>query len=225
MQPVRPPSLVYLDMNHYINLAKVRIGTAPQGYPELLEACRVTRADGRALFPLSSTHCIEISNIGSYQQREDVVAVMEELSDFNYLLGRPQIMRLEVEAAIDAMLGTADSVAEGEGIPLIGQSAFWAFGMRGGLIIEGEEGQEAEQRLRYRLGDQRFEQMMAHFNREAERVLLNGPDEDQKTELRHEGAYAPEFRINTKSSEPNRNESRPTYLIRTLNRDDKICGI
>jgi hypothetical protein len=102
--PPRPPSLVYLDMNHYVNLARVKIGTAPQGYPELLEACRRARADRRALFPLSSTHCIEISNIGSFQQRENVVAVMEELSDFNYLLGRPQIMRLEVEAAIDALL-------------------------------------------------------------------------------------------------------------------------
>ena len=192
IQPVRPPSLVYLDINHYINLAKIRTGTAPQGYRALLEACRATRADGRALFPLSSTHCIEISNIGSYQQREDVVAVMEELSDFNYLLGRPQIMRLEVEAAIDATLGNTDTVGEGEAIPLIGQSAFWAFGMRGGLIIEGIEGQEAEQRLRYRLGDQRFEQMVAHFNREAERALLTGPDEDQKAELREEGGYVPE---------------------------------
>jgi hypothetical protein len=36
IQPARPPSLVYLDLNHYINLAKVRIGNAPQGYPELL---------------------------------------------------------------------------------------------------------------------------------------------------------------------------------------------
>jgi hypothetical protein len=192
IQPVRPPSLVYLDINHYINLAKIRTGTAPQGYRALLEACRATRADGRALFPLSSTHCIEISNIGSYQQREDVVAVMEELSDFNYLLGRPQIMRLEVEAAIDATLGNTDTVGEGEAIPLIGQSAFWAFGMRGGLIIEGIEGQEAEQRLRYRLGDQRFEQMVAHFNREAERALLTGPDEDQKAELREESGYVPE---------------------------------
>ena len=115
---------------------------------------------------------------------------MEELSDFNYLLGRPQIMRLEVQVAIDALLGNDDSV--GDGIPLIGQSAFWAFGMRGGLIIEGEEGQEAEQRLRYRLGDLRFQQMLAHFNREMERALLTGPDEDEKAELRKEGGYAPE---------------------------------
>jgi hypothetical protein len=189
IQPARPPSLVYLDLNHYINLAKVRIGTAPHGYPELLEACRKTRADGRALFPLSSTHCIEISNIGSYQRREDVTAVIEELSNFNYLLGRPQIMRLEVEAAIAAMLDNEDSV--GEGISLIGQSVLWGFGMRGGLILEGEDAQEAEQRLRYRLGDEKFGQMMAHFNREAERALLTGPDEETKAELRGDG-YEPE---------------------------------
>ena len=88
-------------------------------------------------------------------------------------------------AAIDALLGNDDS--EGDGIRLIGQSAFWAFGMRGGLIIEGQEGQEAEQRLRYRLGDLRFEQMIAHFNREMERALLTGPGEDEKAALRQEG--------------------------------------
>jgi hypothetical protein len=149
---------------------------------------------------------------------------MEELSDFNYLLGRPQIMRLEVEAAIDATLGTTDTVGEGEGISLIGQSAFWAFGMRGGLIIEGEERQEAEQRLRYRLGDQRFEQMMAHFNREAERYSPGQTKTRKPSSGRSVGTHR-RSRINTKSSEPNRNESRPTYLIRTLNRDDKICGM
>ena len=41
LQPPRPPPLVYLDMNHYINLAKAnhyinlakaKVGTAPPGY-------------------------------------------------------------------------------------------------------------------------------------------------------------------------------------------------
>lgn len=189
IQPARPPSLVYLDMKDYVNLAKVKVGKAPQGYPELLDACRRARADGRALFPLSVTHIVEISNIGSFRQREDVVAVMEELSDFRYLLGRPQIMRLEVDAAIDPLLGNDDSA--GEGISLIGQSALWAFGMRGGLVVEGEDAQEAEQRLRDRLGNGRFDQMMAHFNREVERALVTGPDEDGEAELRNDG-YAPE---------------------------------
>jgi hypothetical protein len=190
-QPSRPPAVVYLDMNHYINLAKVKVGKAPQGYADLLEMCRTTKADGRALFPLSSTHSIEISNVGSYQQRENIAAVMEDLTDFSYLLGRPQIMRLEVGAALDA-LGGSDPPAGGD-IPLIGQSALWGFGMRGGLVIEGEEGEEAEQRLRNRLGDQRFAQMMDHFSREAERALLIGPDDEEKAELRQGGEYRPEI--------------------------------
>ncbi|QNJ90050.1 hypothetical protein HZU40_17215 [Mycolicibacterium fluoranthenivorans] len=189
IRPARPPSLIFLDMNHYINMAKVDVGTAPQGYRELRQACRTARADGRALFPLPSTLYMEMSNIRSYRQREDVVAVVEELSDFNYLVGRPQIMRLEIEAAIDALLGKDPSPEEG--IPLVGQSALWAFGMRGGLIIKSE-GQDAEQSLRNRLGDQKFEQMMAHLNREAERALLTGPDEDSESELRQGGVYAPE---------------------------------
>jgi hypothetical protein len=98
-------------------------------------------------------------------------------------------MRLEIEAAIDALVGKSHSAEEG--IPLIGQSALWAFGMRGGLIIKGE-GHDAEQRLRYQLGDQRFDKMMAHFNREAERALLTEPDEDSESELRQKGVYAPE---------------------------------
>lgn len=187
--PGRPPAVVYLDLNHYINLAKVSVGTAPDGYAELLEASRRARADGRAIFPLSSTHCVEISNIRSSRQRGDIVRVMEELSDFSYLLGRPQIMRLEIESALDELTRTAAS--GGVHIPLIGPSALWAFGKRGGLIVEGEEGEEAEARLRDRLGTERFGQMMDHFNREAERMLLTGPDDEDAQELRKDG-YAPE---------------------------------
>lgn len=189
VQPPRPPAVVYLDLNHYINLAKVSVGTAPDGYAELLEACRATRADRRAIFPLSSTHVVEISNIRSYRQRGDIVEVMEELSGFNYLLGRPQIMRLEVESALDEL--TEAHPSGRQDIELIGLSALWSFGKRGGLLIEGEEGQEAEQRLRDRLGHQRFGQMMAHFNLEAERALLTGPAEEDTPDLRTEG-YAPE---------------------------------
>ena len=189
LQPPRPPALVYLDLNIFINLAKVARGTAPDGYAELLDECRAAKADGRAVCPLSATHAIEIADIGSYQQRSDITTVMEELSDFKYLLGRPTIIRLEVDAALDDVIGA--ELADAEGIPLIGDSVLWGFGMRGGLTIQGEDAREAEQRLRYRLGDEKFERMMAHFNQEAERALLTGPDEDTKAELRRDG-YAPE---------------------------------
>jgi len=81
LQPSRPPKLVYLDMLGCINLAKVAAGNAaPAWYDRLLEACRRARRDGHALFPLSSTHVIELCDIESVDRRKSRVAVMEELS-------------------------------------------------------------------------------------------------------------------------------------------------
>ncbi len=60
-----PPALVYLDMLGYVNLAKAADGTALPAYNDLLDACRQFRADGRALFPLSSTHVMEVYDIGT----------------------------------------------------------------------------------------------------------------------------------------------------------------
>jgi hypothetical protein len=78
------------------------------------------------LFPLSSTHVIELFDIASVVQRRDLVAVMEELSGFNYLMGRPQSQQLEVEAALDEIPGV--TIAPQSPTPLIGPSLLWAFG-------------------------------------------------------------------------------------------------
>lgn len=60
--PQRPPALVYLDLNHFIYLARVAMGsTAPRGYDSLLRACRDAIGDGSAVFPLSATHYMEMA--------------------------------------------------------------------------------------------------------------------------------------------------------------------
>lgn len=117
--PTRPPRLVYLDMLVFINLAKVPVGTSPPGYGPLLEACQRAHDDGRALFPLSSTHVMEVLNIRSVGQRRALVAVMGELSHFSYLLGRPQIQQLEVEGALNEIPGVSIAPQDAP-IPLIG---------------------------------------------------------------------------------------------------------
>jgi hypothetical protein len=44
IQPARPPILVYLDLNHYINLARTAAGLeAPDGYDGLLRAATAAR--------------------------------------------------------------------------------------------------------------------------------------------------------------------------------------
>ena len=56
---------------------------------------------------------------------------MEQLSGFNYLLGRPLIQELEVEAALNKIPGV--SIAPQGPIALVGPSLLWSFGKRAGL--------------------------------------------------------------------------------------------
>src|SRR5258708_4515831 len=99
----RPPvPLVYFDLNHYIQLAKANRSAAGHasksgrpiavlpGYADLLDAARRAKVEGRARFPLSGVHFMEVAHaVPSPRQRGHVADVMEELSDFGYLLGRP----------------------------------------------------------------------------------------------------------------------------------------
>jgi hypothetical protein len=86
IQPERPPAVVYLDLNHYINMAKVVAGKTVDGYAELLASTRRAAADGRAVFVLSATHLMEVMAIKDPRQRSDIADVMAELSGFIYML-------------------------------------------------------------------------------------------------------------------------------------------
>jgi hypothetical protein len=183
--PARPPKLVYLDLLVFIHLARVATGTAPPGYAELLKACQRSRAQGRALFPLSSTHVLEVFNITSVEQRRSLVAVMEELSGFNYLLGRPQIQQLEVEAAINEIPGVR--IAPQGPIPLIGPSLLRAFGRRGGLKIYGPNPAAAAAQACQTLGIDPGTDAIASLERWAERQLLTGPDDHNDPALASAG--------------------------------------
>jgi hypothetical protein len=64
VQPTRPPALVYLDLNHFIYMARTAVGlAAPDGYDGLLRAATAARRQDRAVFPLSGTHYVEMSGI------------------------------------------------------------------------------------------------------------------------------------------------------------------
>ncbi|ARV80828.1 hypothetical protein BHQ23_31415 [Mycobacterium gordonae] len=186
--PSRPPALVYLDTFAYINLAKVAVGTAPPGYKDLFAACRQALADGRAMFPLSSTHVLEIYKIASVAQRRDVVAVMEELSEFNFLLGRPQIMELEFEAALND-LPTMTIAPQGH-IPLVGTHMLHAFGKKGGIVFDGTTAEEASwwaEKICHDMGIDTGADPMASLNRWAMRQLVTGPDDHDDPALLRAG--------------------------------------
>lgn len=170
----RPPvPLVYLDLNHYIQLAKAKLAATGAsgndkrptivlpGYADLLDAARRAKAEGRAMFPLSSVHFMEVAHrVPSPRQRGHVADVMEELSDFAYLLGRPSLVELEISAGLDRIYGTPDSYAP---LPLLQRSALWAFGRQGGLRFVDADGNDVRAQRREELGHHEYDKHLAEM--------------------------------------------------------------
>lgn len=188
---MRPPvPLVYLDLNHFIYLAKVNIEpeTAPNGYPELLAAATTAAQEKRALFPLSGEHLFELTAQKNPKKRKHVADVMEALTGFGYLLGRPEIARLEIEAGIEDVLG---ETAQLPPVPLIGRSFGWAFGMVGGVKIVDADGNDASISVRREMGGDKYDAFIRFANYTVERAMLDGPTDEQLPALRENG-YDPE---------------------------------
>ncbi|MEU8076027.1 hypothetical protein AB0B31_11295 [Catellatospora citrea] len=193
----RPPvPLVYLDLNHYIQLAKASRSAAGHaseggrpidvlpGYADLLDAARRAKAEGRARFPLSGVHFMEVAHaVPSPRQRSHVADIMEELSDFAYLLGRPFLVRMEIAAGLDKIHNSPTSYAS---MPLLHSSALWAFGQRSGFKFVDDAGNDIEP------GDEASDKLLAEMNYFLERKLLEGPQDHEIPELRKRG-YDPEI--------------------------------
>ena len=190
VSPARPPLLVYLDLNHWIGLAKAdashRDGVR---YTRLLEVARAAKRLGTASFVLSDSLVVEMSNIADPRQRGQLAAVMEELTGFATLLGRPSVMRLEVQAAIEHIVGPGE---ERHGpIDLIGYHLTHGLGVRGRMIIKDRRGRDVTDEVRGEFGAHRYDAMKAMAEADLNWALLRGPQDDELEELRRHG-YAPE---------------------------------
>ena len=160
--------LVYLDLNHYIYLARADQQFASSsgakralpGYVDLAAAARAAKATGRALFPLSGVHMMELSKVKDPRQRADVAAVMEDLSDFTYLLDRVTLSRLEIDAGLDHI--HSEMLGVDHYTPLVAPSFAHAFGRTPPL---GHANWTTD------------------MNRQMERAMLRGPSDDQVDDL------------------------------------------
>ena len=189
---VRPAvPILYLDLNHFINLAKARQGlvSAAQGYSELWRSLSSAVGSDRVLVPLSAQHVWEMHGIPDPRQRNDLAVVMEELSGFQYLLGRVDIGQLEIEAGIRRILAEPDPPLPW---PLIRPTIGQALGMVGGVKVVNEAGEDVSERARAEMGAVEFGAFIASANLAFERGLLAGPSDEDAEMLRHDYGYAPE---------------------------------
>ncbi|WP_158819905.1 hypothetical protein [Granulicella sp. S156] len=187
-----PPAdrlIVYLDLNHWIGLSKALAGH-PQGamHRDVLEACRHARSTRRALFVLSGTVYAEAQNIKDPRQRRSLANVIEELTDFNTLVGRHIVMATELSAVLDPIAKLPNPHSK---VPLIGRGIRHAFGVQSGFAIQGPSGDETEG-FRQRYGAEAFDAYMKDSMLRMERSILRGPvDSNDEADLRALG-YKPE---------------------------------
>jgi len=177
--------LVYLDLNHWIGLAKAAVGHRDGArHRDPLEALREANRSGSSAFPLSAEHYMEMSGIADPRQRFDVAAVMEELSGFASLVSRTVVMRLEVEAAVDAIAHPRPEPYAA--VPVLCQGVLQAFGRRGGLRVRDESGKDVTEAVRrdWRGGPEQFDAWQGDAERQLDRSALRGPTDAEAPELR-----------------------------------------
>jgi len=93
--------VIYLDQNHWIELARTAYGRASRPEtPMVLEALRQARASGRTCFPLSFGHYIETRKRGNADQRLRLAKFMLELSGGITVAPPDVVFRHEIDMAL-----------------------------------------------------------------------------------------------------------------------------
>lgn len=120
--------IVYLDLNHWIALAKAKIGH-PDGNEAqpLLAACTELSASEKAVFPISDSIYFELSKI-SHRQRLDLRKTIEEISQLYAILPIVTVVKYEVEEVLDRHFGPSNTPYEP--VPYLGRG--WAFALGSG---------------------------------------------------------------------------------------------
>jgi hypothetical protein len=219
---VRPTQvrLVYLDQNHWINLAKAAVGR-PTGRPyrDALAALREARLSGSAVFPLSLTHVMETMTI-SRRQRVDVARIMEELSGFTTIISRDVLMRLELEAVLDAAAGPGPQ--RYTDIPLVAHGMPHAYGKRGGFRVSNGR-RDVTEEVRKEVGPEKFDRRVAQAEEDLNRGILRGPSDDAEEKALRAQGWNPEiaFAIGDDRAQSEREQAR-RLDDKTLVPDDPV---
>lgn len=179
--------LVYLDLNHWIGLAKAEAGhRAGRSHQRALGALRRLAADGGHVFPLSAKHYFEMAAIRDPRQRRDVGAVMADISGYAALTPLDIVMQIELETALDELTG--GTKPRTLPVPLLRFGSAGAFGKVGGLSIRSKGVDVTPQsRANWPDGPAAFDEMLSGLTDELEHRVLVGPTDEDVPALRAAG--------------------------------------
>lgn len=179
--------LVYLDLNHWIGLAKAATGhRAGRSHQHALGALRRLSSEGGHVFPLSAKHYFEMAAIQDPRQRRDVGEVMADISGFAALTPLDIVMQIELEAALDELTGETNPQTLPLSLLRFGSAG--AFGKVGGLSVRSDGVDVTPQvRAEWPEGRSAFDEMLSGLNQEFEFRVLIGPTDEDVPALRAAG--------------------------------------
>ena len=186
--PSRPPKLVYLDLNQWIELSKAH-SRHPGGikHSAVLEDCLAAVEAGRAVFPIAETLYAELSKNHNYRQRRNLREVIERVSRYTVVLPLSVVAMHEIEAALDQLVGPSPRPIN------LNNYLDWgvnrAFGTSGNIIIKSASGQDVTESIRQRYpgGPESFDLLVAQAQLELNRRVIDGPAPDEEVSLRRLG--------------------------------------
>lgn len=182
---------IYLDLNHWIGLAQADTGHRNGSrYESLLSVARSLADSSDVIFPLAGQHYMEMAAIKNPRQRSDIASVMRELSGYRTLLCRSSVMQLEVEAALDSILGLRPAAW----VPLTPTNRGFghAFGIEGKVRISKEPAEAGDEtRSSWPGGPDAYDTLVENLQLESEWRMLRGPLDDELEQLDNLG-YRPE---------------------------------
>lgn len=190
--PVRPPKIVYLDLNHWITLAQVISGRRDgKKDKDLLDFCLDSVESESAVYPISLSIYTEVHKIRNYKRRRSLRKVIEKLSQYFVVTNREVVATHEIEALLDQLVGPNPKPINT--MDYLDWGVFRASGMAGGFKVKSKDGEDvtADFRDKFPGGPRAFDKIMYDAELEFNRRVLDGPSKEEERELRQQG-YNPE---------------------------------
>jgi hypothetical protein len=187
-QPTRPPKLIYLDLNHWVALAKAHAGHSEgRAFEGALEVCIQAVDRGAALFPISDTIYFETSKIGPFRQRKDLRDVIERVSRFMVVTSRSLISVHEIEELLNHKVGPNPQPINS--MDYLDWGVARAFGLAGGFRVVTADGEDVTEWVRaaHPESAEAFNRELAEAELELNRKTLEGPSPEEEPEPRRLG--------------------------------------
>ncbi len=184
--PTPPPKLIYLDLNHWIQLSKAHAGHRDgNNCNEILAACRKAVMDGTAVFPLSLHTYMEISRI-KHRQRRDLREVVEEISRFMVVTPQHVVAEHEVETLLDQIVGPSPQPIST--MDFLNSGGYQGLGIVGGIKLETAGGEDVTSGLRRLLDDpQAWDTLLQEVGLHLNRKEIEGPTPKEELKLQEQG--------------------------------------